>query len=84
LLFYVNDLQDVWTVRLNAEGGAEGEPQPWFDVPARYGAREGGLDILGDRVLMAIEAFAEDLWLVTFPPEQGGVSHGFRNVLRIS
>jgi len=71
-LFYIDDLQDVWTVRLNADREAEGEPQLWFDVPARYGAGEGGLDILGDRVLMAIEAFAEDIWLVTFPREPGG------------
>ena len=49
-------------------------PRSWFDISARYSAGEGELGISSDGVLLAIEAFDEDIWLVTFPIEPGGPS----------
>ena len=60
-------------VDLSADLEAADAPQIWFDIPARYGACEGGLDIASDGVLLAIEAFDEDIMAPDVPKEVRGV-----------
>lgn len=62
-----------WKVELSADLEAADAPQIWFDIPARYGACEGGLDIASDGVLLAIEAFDEDIMAPDVPKEVRGV-----------
>ena len=54
-----------WKVDLSADLEAADAPQIWFDIPVRYGASDG--------VLLAIEAFDEDIMAPDVPKEVRGV-----------
>ena len=66
-LFYRDDFQDVWRVALDADANPSGEPERFLEMPVRYRAGEGGFDLRGDRLLLAVETHAGDIWLLEFP-----------------
>ena len=44
-------------------------PERWFDLPPGFGAGEDGLDLRPGRLLIAVEQFAGDIWVVDFAPQ---------------
>jgi dipeptidyl aminopeptidase/acylaminoacyl peptidase len=65
-LFYRDDFQHVWRVTLDADANAIGEPERFLEMSARHRAGEGGFDVRGNRLLLAVETHAGDLWLLEF------------------
>ena len=70
-LYYVDDVQDVWRIPLDADASPSSPPERWFELPPGYGAGEDGLDLRLGRLLIAVEEFAGDIWVVEFPSSGG-------------
>lgn len=66
-LFYRDDFQHVWRIGLDADANPIGEPERFLEMSARHRAGEGGFDVRGDRLLLALETNAGDIWLLEFP-----------------
>ena len=68
-LFFVDDFQDIWRVPLDGDANPGGVAELWFDLPTGFGVGEDGLDLRPGRLLIAVEQFAGDIWVVDFAPQ---------------
>jgi len=65
-LFYRDDFQELWRVALDADANPVGAPERFLTLPPRQRVGEGGFDVRGDRLLLAVEELASDIWLLEF------------------
>ena len=65
----MDDFQDIWRVPLDGDANPGGVAELWFDLPTGFGVGEDGLDLRPGRLLIAVEQFAGDIWVVDFAPQ---------------